>query len=486
MTHHFLTGNFAPVREEKDFTRMHVTGTLPEALAGTLFRVGPNPQFPPRDDFYHWFAGDGMVHAFYFDSGTVAYKNRWMRTPKWQLENEAGKALFGTFGNPATSDPAVLGRSTGTANTNIVAHAGRVFALEESHQPFEFDPATLESKGYQSFGDAITSRFTAHPKSDPVTGELHFFAYSAGGPGTTEMHYGVLDKDCKVTRRDIFHAPYASMVHDFASTTGHVLFSITPLTSSMDRALRGRPLFAWEAERAVHIGVLSKDADIASMQWFETEACHVFHFMNAWESDGRITACAMEAEVAPGMPYADGRPVEASKAAARLSRWTLDLGKPSGKVERTIIDQAPGEFPRIDERYAGRYNRYGWYVCHGDGEVRNDAENVLYDTLTCHDFTTGCAQRFSLPVGDVLSEPVFAPRHEAAVEGDGWILIIAWRTAERRSDLLVLNATDVSAGPVAVVHLPCRIPFGFHGTWIRSSPETDGRRRVPLAAAGSR
>lgn len=461
----FLNGNFAPVRSEQDFTELPIIGSLPEALVGTLYRVGPNPQFDPRDEFYHWFAGDGMVHAFYFHNGKLAYKNRWMRTPKWQLENHAGKALFGTFGNPATSDPAAIGYSTGTANTNIICHAGRLFALEESHQPFEFDPLTLESKGYRDFGGVISSRFTAHPKPDPGTGELHFFAYSVGGPGTTEMHYGTLDKECRATKLETFHAPYASMVHDFAATSAHVLFPITPLTSSMDRLMQGKPLFAWEDHRVVHIGVLPKGGDITAMRWLDTDACHVFHFMNAWESEGKITAYAMEAEMAPGMPYADGRPGEPGKSAARLSRWTIDPGSPSGTIERTIIDNVPAEFPRIDERYAGRYNRYGWYVCHEDGKVRNDVENTLYGTLTCYDFTTGSKQRFSLPEGDVLSEPVFAPRHEAADEGDGWILMTAWRQAEQRSDLLVFTATDITTGPIAVVQLPCRIPFGFHGAW---------------------
>jgi carotenoid cleavage dioxygenase len=462
----FLTGNFAPVRSEQDFTGLPVIGSLPKALAGSLYRVGPNPQFDPRDAFYHWFAGDGMVHLFRLEDGKVAYRNRWMRTPKWQLENQAGQALFGTFGNPATSDPSVIGRSTGTANTNIVFHGGRLFALEESHQPFEFDPLTLESKGYQSFGGVVSSRFTAHPKPDPDTGELHFFAYSAGGPGTTEMHYGTLDKACQVTRMESFQAPYASMVHDFVATGAHLLFPVTPLTSSMQRIMQGKPMFAWEADRTVHIGVLPKGADAAAMRWLHTDACHVFHFMNAWEAEGRITVYAMEAEMAPGMPHADGRPGEPERSAARLSRWTIDLGSQTGDIERSIIDDVPAEFPRIDERYTGRRNRYGWYVCHADGTIRNEVENALYGTLTCHDFTTRRRQRFSLPEGDVLSEPVFAPRHAAAEEGDGWILVTAWRRGEQRSDLLVFNATDIEAGPIAVVRLPCRIPFGFHGAWV--------------------
>lgn len=462
----YLRGNFAPVQEELDLHGLTVSGQLPAALAGTLYRVGPNPRFAPRDPFYHWFAGDGMVHAFQIEHGQVAYRNRWMRTPKWQVEHAAGKALFGTFGNPATSDRSVIGLSTGTANTNIVAHGGRLFALEESHQPFEFDPRTLESRGYRRFGGAVTGRFTAHPKTDPASGALHFFAYSTQGPGSTGMQYGVLDRDCRVTRLDNFEAPYPSMVHDFVVTEAHVLFPIMPLTSSMERVRRGLPLFAWEEQRAVHIGILPKDADMEALRWLRMDACHVFHFMNAWEDDGVITVLALEAPRAPGMPDADGRRGQPGQSAARLSRWTIDLRDANGRIERSVIDNAPAEFPAIDPRFSGRCNRYGWTVCHADGQPRCDPDSVMYATLACHDVVTGSRQRYSLPPGDVLSEPVFAPRTADAADGDGWIMATAWRAAEERSELLVFDAMAIEAGPVAVVRLPCRIPFGFHGAWV--------------------
>ncbi|MFP5392557.1 MAG: carotenoid oxygenase family protein [Gammaproteobacteria bacterium] len=467
-SHHFLDGNFAPVHEGRDLAALEVTGVLPAGLAGTLYRVGPNPQFAPRDASYHWFAGDGMVHAFTFDGGQVAYRNRWMRTPKWQLEYEAGRALFGTYGNPATTDPAVLGQSTGTANTNIVAHGGRLFALEESHQPFEFDPHTLASKGYQSFGGVVAARFTAHPKVDAATGELHFFAYSVDGPGTTAMQYGVLDRHCRVTRLDNFEAPYPAMVHDFATTAHHVLFPIMPLTSSMERAMHGQPMFAWEDERIVHLGLLAKGAAIDTLRWIDTGPCHVFHFMNAWEADGIITVYALEALTAPGMPHADGRPGDPARSAARLTRWRIDP-RGAGRLEHTILDDVPAEFPRIDERFTGRENRYGWTLCHADGAIRSEADNARYGTLACHDFHSGDTRRFTLPAGDVLSEPVFAPRHAEAAEGDGWILATAWRAQRQRTDLLVFDGTDVASGPLAQVHLPCRIPFGFHGAWLAAA-----------------
>ena len=97
------------------------------------------------------------------------------RSGSWSTR--AGQSLFGTFGNPMTTDPSAMGKDSGVANTNIVWHAGKLMALEEAHKPFELDPATLDSRGYS---DDYRGKVTAHPKIDPDTGEMVWFAYGVG------------------------------------------------------------------------------------------------------------------------------------------------------------------------------------------------------------------------------------------------------------------------------------------------------------------
>ncbi len=465
ISNHFFNGNFAPLDTEWTLPALPVSGAIPKELSGALYRVGPNPQYPPRDAHYHWFAGDGMVHAFFIDNGAVAYRNRWARTPKWQLEHGAGQALFGTFGNLATSDLRAAGHNTGTANTNVVWHGKRLLALEESHQPFELDWRTLDPLGHQSFDGKVSARFTAHPRIDPGTGELHFFAYSVDGPGTPGMLYGVLDQDCAVTRLDAFAAPYASMVHDFMLTSRHLLFPVMPLTTSLERAMQGKPLFAWESGKRSHVGIMARGAAADSLRWFDSEPCHVFHCMNAWDDGDSIVAYVMQSDVAPGLPNADGSPGDAAKMGARLCRWTFNLASDESGFTREYLDDLVGEFPRIDERYSGRQNRYGFYCCHAQPGVRDDSESVLFDSLACFDFDSGQRRLYTLPTGDVISEPVFVPRTATAAEGDGWLLAVAWREQERRSDLLILEALNLPVGPIAVAQLPHRVPFGFHGNW---------------------
>ncbi|ACG77168.1 retinal pigment epithelial membrane protein [Phenylobacterium zucineum HLK1] len=452
----YLTGNFAPVRSEDDFD-LPVVGEIPRELRGALFRIGPNPQFEPRDPNHHWFSGDGMVHGFYVEDGKVRYRNRYVRTPKWQAENAAGRSLFGSFGNPMTTDPSALGQDSGVANTNIVWHAGRLMALEEGHMPTQMDPGTLETIGY---AEAYRGRTTAHPKLDPVSGEMVWFAYGVGDmPLSAGMSYGVTGADGKVVRRDDFQAPFACMVHDFMVTQNHVLFPILPLTASLERAMSGKPAFAWEPEKGAYVGVMRRDGDVGSIRWFNTEACYVFHPLNAWEEEGRIVADVMRYDAAPLFPNADGSP--GRKTAARLVRWTFDLAGNSDAIKEEPLDDLDGEFPRVDPRVETLRHRHGWYAADP-----TNGKTIKQGAIAHLDLTTGARQVYALPDGDLTSEPVFTPRSADAPEGDGWVTAVVWRAAENRSDLLVFEAQDIARGPVATAAMPRRVPFGFHGNWV--------------------
>ncbi|HEV2362827.1 MAG TPA: carotenoid oxygenase family protein [Caulobacteraceae bacterium] len=450
----YMAGNFAPVRTEDDFD-LEVTGALPSELRGAFYRNGPNPQFDPGPD-HHWFFGDGMVHAFFVEDGKVRYRNRYVRTPKWLLENEAGRRLFGVFGNPMTTDPAAIGKDGGVANTNIVWHGGRLLALEEGHPPTELDPATLETMGYRA---EYRGKVTAHPKMDPKTGEMVWFAYSAGpAPLNPTLAYGVTDKDGNLLRRDDFEAPYTSMVHDFLVTDHYALFPVLPLTGSLERAMRGGPAFAWEPQKGAFVGVMRRDAGVDTVRWFETDPAYVFHPMNAFEADGKICADVMEYPFAPLFPNPDGSP--GGNVWARLVRWTFDLASNSNRIRRQVVDDMAGEFPRFDERHAGLGYRHGWFAAN-----TRESGPVAFNAIAHVDLKTGARKVFQLPAGDVAGEPIFVPRTESADEGDGYLLALVYRGDEDRSDFLVFDALGIEAGPIATAKLPRRVPFGFHGNW---------------------
>src|SRR6202790_4807913 len=154
--------NLAPIPMECDAPFLKVVGELPRELNGTLYRNGPNPQFDAPGA--HWFIGDGMLHAFHLENGRASYRNRWVRTPKWQAEHDAGRALFGGFGRKLPDAPASTTQDGGVANTNIIFHAGRLLALEGGHMPTEIEPGTLATPGIWDYAGGTKGRFTAHPK----------------------------------------------------------------------------------------------------------------------------------------------------------------------------------------------------------------------------------------------------------------------------------------------------------------------------------
>ncbi len=459
--HPNLQGGFAPVQMECDAANLVVEGEIPLDLNGTFFRNGPNPQFAPRGE-YHWFGGDGMIHAFHVENGRVSYKNRWPRTVKWQHEREAGEALFSPF-NPMDVDPRVAGVVTdGVANTNIVWHAGKLLALEEGHAPFELDPVTLESRGPCTFDGKLEGPMTAHPKMDPETGEMLFFGYNAKGMISEDMSFHVVDKDGNLTRSEWFKAPYASMVHDFITTRDHVIFPIMPLTGSMERVMNGGPVYAWEPEKGVHIGIMPRSGTVNDIRWFRGDPSYVFHPMNAYSDGDQVICDVCEYEEAPLFPHLDGTPTDPDKSNAYLKRWTFDLGANTDDYQVDQLDDTVCEFARLDERFTGLDYRHGYFACNGGLHSTSGGFNAIGHI----DHQTGKVSSYDMGAQFATSEPVFVPRADDAAEGAGYLVANVYDAQIDKSHLLILDAENVTAGPIAKAMLDHRVPFGFHGNWM--------------------
>jgi carotenoid cleavage dioxygenase len=463
-----------PLRTEDDF-ELQVVGRIPDALAGAYYRNGANPQFDPQGPYFP-FLGDGMIHGFFLEpnnkggrafagvgkpapnqehAGRARYRNRWVRTPKWHAENKAGRLLWHGFGTP--SDPSVAGTHPVAANIHIVHHAGKLLALDEHGEPFELDPQGLERGAFLNTG----GKRTAHPKFDPQTGEMLWFAYFAGPePLSNLIDYGVTNNAGKVTRRDRFAAPYASVIHDFMVTQNHVLFPVMPLTGDRARAARGLPPLAWEPAKGGFIGVMKRSAGVDSIRWFEIEPRFFLHAMNAWEEDENTIHCELtEFPRAPFFPNSDGSP--APQVQGRLARWTIDLAANTNRARRQEIDDLDAEMPRVDDRFAGRPYRHGWYMANIHCRYP-----MMHDAIAHIELATGKHTVRTLAPGDAAGEPVFVPRSPTAPEGDGYIITLIYRAASDTSELLILAAQDIAGEPAAVLKLPRPVPAGAHGSFV--------------------
>ncbi len=205
----FLKGPTAPSGIECDAPDLIIEGELPADLQGVYFRNGPDPLYPPRDgEEYHWFHGDGMIQRFEFSDGRVSWKNRWVRTEKYELERAAGKSLFGVLGNPMTADPSVAGKHYNTANTHVVWHGNRLMALMEGTIAVELEPKTLATVGNFNYDGKINGPITAHPKFDHSSGEMVFFGNQAKGPFSAFLRMNVADKHGNLIKDEMIEAPF--------------------------------------------------------------------------------------------------------------------------------------------------------------------------------------------------------------------------------------------------------------------------------------
>lgn len=460
-----LQGNFAPVMGECDAPDLIVVeGELPAELNGSLYRNGPNPMFPPLGHDHHWFLGEGMIHAVHVENGKASYRNRWVHTDQYREQRQAGERLCSTsFGGAPGPRDAIRN----VANTNVVWHGGKLLAIDEGSLPVLMDGKTLETEGPTDFGGRYVGPFTAHPKIDPVTGEMLAFGYMADGPGSATLSFSVFDAAGEVTRHDRFEAPYASMMHDFITTDEHVIFPIFPATIDVERILKGGPTIAWDPKVNSMIGIMRRDGSVDDIRWFEGEPCYVYHPMNAYtvHVDGRtkVIADVMKYDRVPLFPNADGSKAgsELGAQAAMLVRWTFDLDDNTNSYREEPLTDLGGEFPRLDERFTGlAYNR-GFYAANKRPLIPGSPADTLVDV----ELATGRRREWEPGAGKFVLEPIFVPRSKNAVEADGFLVSLVYDQARNLSDFVVLDTQDISSGPIARVELPGRVPFGFHGNW---------------------
>jgi carotenoid cleavage dioxygenase len=440
----YLSGNYAPVRDELTTTDLPVQGAIPPELRGRLLRNGPNPINVEDPATYHWFTGDGMVHGIELRDGkAVSYRNRWVRT------DQAATAL----GEPTIGNqPAEVNFLQSVANTHVVEHAGRILALVESSLPTQLTPE-LETIGRFDFGGALRSPMTAHPKVDPVTGEMVFFGYDIFGPPYVRYH--VVDRNGQLVKTEDITFGGPVMVHDFSITEQHVVWMDLPVVFDMEMAMAGRFPFAWKPDYGARLGVMPRAGGDADVRWFDIEPCYVFHPLNAYDDADKVV---VDVSRHPDMFKAEQNGPAASSAPT-LDRWTIDLN--AGKVIEERLDDRGQEFPRVDDRVVGRRHRYGYATGAG---VDN---GIQFDGLLKHDLVAGTTEVHAFGSGGrAAGEGVFVPASDTAGEDEGWVLSVVYDAGRDRSDLVILDATDFTGSPVATVELPQRVPFGFHGSWV--------------------
>ena len=437
----YLSDNYAPVTDELTVEALPVTGSLPEALSGRYLRNGPNPLVPPEPSTYHWFTGDGMVHGIRIRGGQAEwYRNRWVRSAE----------VAGALGEPVRPGPVHAGMDF-AANTNVIGHAGQTLAIVEGGgRPYELT-YELDTIGPSDLGGTLPGGYTAHPKRDPASGELHAVSYFWGWG--SKVQYTVVDTGGLVRKVVDIDVGGPVSIHDMSLTERFAVIYDLPVVFDTEAAMAGASFpYRWDPDYRARVGLLPRDGGAEDVSWIDVEPCYVFHPMNAYDDGDQVVL-----DVVRHARMFDSHRLGPDEGPPTLERWTVDLA--AGKVVEERLDDRGQEFPRVDERLVGRRHRYGYAGAFLEHE----------SALLKHDLDRRTSEVRPLRSGGGSSEAVFVPSSPDAAEDDGWVLSLVYDADRDTSDLLVLNAGDFTGEPQAVVHLPQRVPFGFHGNWVPDS-----------------
>lgn len=422
----YLRANFAPVEVESTVTDLRVTGQIPAELAGRFLRNGPNPKEGVDESDYHWFVGAGMVHGLRLDEGKAAwYRNRYV----------------GGSG----------------ANTSVISHAGQTMAIVESGglaQNMDYD---LNSVGDNT---AIGSGFTAHPKLDPDTGELHALCYDWANL-QDHIRYVIIDAEGAWADEHEIPLPGMPMIHDMSLTQNYAVIYDLPVTLSFLALATGASFpFRWNAEYEPRVGLIPRNGDVDKIIWRSVSPNYAYHPMNAYEDangDVVIDIVRYDKMFLDDIrgPFGDSLP--------RLDRWTINTTATSGKVSEQTIDARAQEFPRCHPGLNGKPYRYGYTVA---------VDGWGFPAIYKHDLNTGNVTQFEVGPGRHSAEPVFVPKDGATVEDEGYLMTYVFDEAKHASELVILDAQDLARPPIAQIHIPARVPYGFHGNWVPDSETT--------------
>ena len=443
----YLTNNYAPVANEVTSFDLQIIGELPEELNGRYLRNGPNPIGATDPATHHWFLGDGMVHGVRLGDGKADwYRNRYV-----------GSAGLSAARHQPDIDGANFSGSSIGANTNVGGFAGTTWAMVEAGgSPVELT-YELETVCRNDFFGTLPGAFTAHPKVDPDTGEMHAMVY-AWAQWMDHVQYVVVGVDGRVRHTVDIPLPGMSMVHDMSLTQQYAVVYDFPVTVDLDLAFAGRFPFRWTPDYGSRVGLLPRQGQASDIIWVDAPLCYAFHPMNAYDlPDGKVILdlCVYDKLFHRDLlgPFGDNLP--------RLERWVVD---PSGRtISVTVLDDGSAEFPRHRGSLSAKPYRFGYYA--------NVNTEPGWPTVK-FDLQTGQRSTFDHGAGRSAGEPVFIGRQGSTIEDDGWLMTFVHDETNDTAELVVLDAQDFGRREVARVLLPQRIPFGFHGNWVsdRSVP----------------
>ncbi|MCP5145905.1 MAG: carotenoid oxygenase family protein [Gammaproteobacteria bacterium] len=467
-----------PPRMEVNLEDCEVEGTIPSEIDGAFVRVGAEWYYPPKYADDAILNADGYISSFRISNGKVDYKGRWVETHRLKEQRKARKQIYGYYRNPYTDDKDIQDPEhpnlRTVSNTAPLTHAGKLFTLKEDGLPHEIDPNTLQTIGPWDFhGKWKSETFSAHPKLDPLTGEMVSFGYEATGLCSDDLWIYTVGPNGQVSNEVRTKVPYVSVIHDMALTHRHVVIPFGGYVTSKQRLLDGKIHWGWDQNQPSYIGVMPRDGDPKDMRWFKGPERCMMHTFNAHSEGNKVILYApfYDGNFFPFFPPIDGSPWDPRKARSFIRKITLDLDSKKDTYEEEILWPNPiMDLGKVDPRVLSLQTRYLFAPFNDESKPfdRSKAPNGparVTNSYGRFDITTGKMESVFAGATHSLAEQTFIPTGTSGREGEGYLIGVASNFAERRSELIIADAERLHEGVIARVLLPFTAASQVHGEW---------------------
>jgi carotenoid cleavage dioxygenase-like enzyme len=457
----YLAGMFAPVDKEITAENLKVEGEIPRDFGGMYVRNSPNPKYRPKRK-HNWFDGDGMLHGVHIENGKATYRNRYVRTQALTMEDQAGEALYNSiiempdFNLPGKHSASLKD----TGNTDIVFHNGNLKALWWlSGDPYSIKLPELETIGADNLKGELKRNMAAHAKVCPVTGDLMFYDFDMRPPYLT---YGVVDKTGNLKHYVPIDLPGYRMQHDMAITPNYSILFDLPLYWDTEAMKRGKFMSMFNRDLPSRFGIIPRFGQSHEIRWFEAPTVFIYHMVNAYELNENelvMHACTIDKPIVPKGEESDAPTIGFMQLEPKLAKYIFNL-KTGKTTTYEILDDVWNEFPIINTQKMGLQNRYS-YNC----RFAHNSE-LLFDALIKYDYQKNSNKHYEYGEHRFGSEAAFAPRTNAQSEDDGYLVTFVYDGRNDTSVLEIIDAQNFEKGAVAKIHIPQRVPIGFHACWV--------------------